>query len=101
MYVGLRIDSFCFILFYHDIQFYSKMFIHYVNPSTLNPPAYDRTYDKTCATSEDSDQPAHQRSLIRVFAVCMCLLQSPGYRKRDTREPLPYWVDVQADLSHC
>ena len=53
------------------------------------------------ATSEDSYQPAHPRSLIRVFADRMCLLQPPGYPKRDERELLPYWVDVQADLSLC
>ena len=58
-----------------------------------------KNYNKTCATSEDSDQPGHLRSLIRVFADRMCLLQSPGYLKRDERVPLPYWVDVQADLS--
>ena len=29
----------------------------------------------------------------------MCLLQGPGYQQRDKREPLPYWRDVQADLS--
>ena len=51
--------------------------------------------------SEDSDQPAHPRSLIRVFADRMCLLKPPIYPKRDKREPLPYWVDVQADLSLC
>ena len=28
----------------------------------------------------------------------MCLLQPPGYQKRDKRETLPYWVDVQIDL---
>ena len=38
-----------------------------------------------CATSEDSDQPAHLRSLIRVFADRMCLLQPPGYPKRDKK----------------
>ena len=31
----------------------------------------------------------------------MCLLQTPGYPKRGKREPLPYWVDVQTDLSLC
>ena len=62
-------------------------------------PAHDKTYTTTCATSEDSDQPAHSRSLIRVFADRMCLLQHPGYPKRDTREPLPYWVDVDALLA--
>ena len=64
-------------------------------------PAHDKTYNKTCATSEDSDQPAHPRSLIRVFADRICLLQPVGYPKRDKGEPLPYWVDVQADLSLC
>ena len=33
-----------------------------------NEPAHEKTYNKTCATSEDSDQTAHLRSLIRVFA---------------------------------
>ena len=65
----------------------------------INEPAHDKTYNKTCATSEDSDQPAHPRSLIRVFAGRMCLLRPPGYPKRDKREPLPHWVDVQYDQS--
>ena len=52
--------------------------------------AYDKTYNKTCGTSENSDQPAHLRSLIRVFTDCMCLLQPPGYPKRDKQEPLLY-----------
>ena len=62
-----------------------------------NEPEHNKTYNKTCATSEDSDQPAHLPSLIRVFADRMCLLQPPDYSKRDKQEPLPYWVDVQAD----
>ena len=41
------------------------------------------------------------RRLVRVFADRMCLVQPPGYPKRDEREPLPYLVDVQADLSLC
>ena len=28
--------------------------------------AHDKTYNKTCATSEDSDQPAHPCRLIKV-----------------------------------
>ena len=66
-----------------------------------NEPAHDKTSNRTFATSEDSDQPAHPRSLIRVFADHMCLLQPTGYPKRGKREALPYWVDVQADLSLC
>ena len=30
----------------------------------INEPAHDKTYNKTYATSEDSDQPAHSHSLI-------------------------------------
>ena len=36
-------------------------------------PTHDKTYNKTCATSEDSDQHARPRSLIRVFAYRTCL----------------------------
>ena len=32
------------------------------------PPRLE-TYLRTCAPSEDSDQPAHSRSLIRIFTV--------------------------------
>ena len=62
-------------------------------------PVHDKAYNRTCATSEDSDQPAHPRSLIIVFADRMCLLQPLGLPKRDEREYLPYWVDVQADFN--
>ena len=48
-----------------------------------NEPVYDTTYKKTCAASEDSDQPALQCSLIRVFADCMCFLQPSSYLKKD------------------
>ena len=32
---------------------------------------HDKTNKMACAPSEDSDQPGHPPSLIRVFAVCM------------------------------
>ena len=32
-------------------------------------PRYDKTFKMICATSEDSDQPGHPYSLIRVFDV--------------------------------
>ena len=35
----------------------------------LNEPPHDKTNKMICASSEDSDQPGHPRSLIRVFAV--------------------------------
>ena len=36
-----------------------------------NKPPHDKTHKMACAPSEDSDQPAHPPSLIRVFAVRM------------------------------
>ena len=57
--------------------------------------------NKTFASSKDSAQRAHPRSLIKVFAYRMCLLQPPAYPKRDNRERLLYWMDVEADLSLC
>ena len=42
-------------------------------------PAHDKTYKKNCATSEDSDQPMHLHSLIRVFADRMYFLQPLDY----------------------
>ena len=39
--------------------------------TSTNEPAHDKTYNKTCPTSGNSDQPAHLHSLIRVFADCM------------------------------
>ena len=60
---------------------------------------HGKTYIKTCATREDSDQSTHQCSLIRVFAGRMCLLQPPGYPKRDKTGTLAILGDSQADLS--
>ena len=53
-------------------------------------PAHNKTFNKTCATSEDSAYPAHLRSLIKVFADRMCLLPPSSYLKRDKRESLQY-----------
>ena len=63
-------------------------------------PVHNKTY-KRLVRPVRTDQPAHLPSLIRVLAGSMCLLQSPGYPKREKRKILPYWVEVQADLSFC
>ena len=41
-------------------------------------------------------RPADTQISLRIS---MCPLQPAGYPKRDKQEPLPYWVDVKADLS--
>ena len=62
---------------------------------TVFETAHDKTYNKICATSEDSDQPA---LIACAFANRMCLLQSSGYLNKDKREPL-CWVNVLAPVS--
>ena len=62
--------------------------MHFIEGSIIFETAHDRNYNiynKTSATSKDSDQTAHSRSLIRVFADRMCFLQPPGYSKRGKR----------------
>ena len=53
-----------------------------------------------CVPSEDSDQPGHPPSLIRISAVCMkkaCIL---SYPLSASERLWSVWVDAQADLSH-
>ena len=62
-------------------------------------PPRDKTNKMACAPSEDSDQPGHPPSLIRVSAVRMkkaCVLNYP----LSTQGRLwSGWADAQADLS--
>ena len=69
---------------------YEKGGVDACQVSIITEPTHDKTYNKTGATSEDSDQPAHLRGLIRVFAYRMCRLLHPGYSKRDKLEPLVF-----------
>ena len=52
-----------------------------------------------CAPSEDSNQPRHQPSLIRVFAVRMKKAWVLSYPLSAQRRLWSDWVDAQADLS--
>ena len=52
-----------------------------------------------CAPSEDTDQPGHLPSLIRVFAVRMKKPQVLSYPLSAQRRLWSDWVDAQADLS--
>ena len=52
-----------------------------------------------CAPSEDSDQPGHLSSLIRIFAVCMKKPWFLSYPLSAQRRFWSDWADAQADLS--
>ena len=52
-----------------------------------------------CVPSEDSDQPGHPPSLIRVFTVCMKNAWVLSYPLSAQQRLWPDWADAQADLS--
>ena len=66
-------------------------------PTSCLRVTHDKTYNKSCASSEDSDQPAHPRSLHCLHAPSKASVST----KRDKRDSLPHWVDVEVDLSLC
>ena len=56
---------------------------------------YDKTNKMNCAPSEDSDQPGHLPSLIRVFAVRMKKLWVLSYPLSAQRRLWSDWADAQ------
>ena len=54
-----------------------------------------------CTPSEDSDQPGHPTSLIRVFAVRMKKAWVLSYPLSAQRRLWSDWADAQADPSFC
>ena len=54
-----------------------------------------------CASHDNSDQPRHQFSLIRVFAVCKKKAWVLSYPMSAQQRLRSAWVDAQADLSLC
>ena len=64
-------------------------------------PPHDKTNKMTCAPSEDSDQPGHPPSLIRVFAVRMKNHWALNYLLSAQWRLWSDWADAQADLSLC
>ena len=68
-----------------------------------NEPPFDKTNKVACAPSEDSDQPGHPPSLIRVFAVRMKKAWVASYGPKlsscGQRGLWSDWADAQVDLS--
>ena len=64
-----------------------------------NETAHDKTYKMACAPSEDSDQPGHPPSLIRVLAVLMKKAWVLTYPLSAPRSLWSDWAEAQADLS--
>ena len=61
-------------------------------------PRHDKPNKMICAPSEDSDQPGHPPSLIRVSAVRLKQTWALNYTFSAQRRLWSDWVDAQADL---
>ena len=74
-----------------------KQYTHVSN--YINEPGHSSFYNILCALSDGSDQPAHMRRLIRVFAVRLKRLWVIGYPLDALRRLRSDCADAQADLS--
>ena len=70
-----------------------------INLVLKNEPYSQKTYLRTCAPSEDSDQPAHSRSLIRIFTERFLDIKRCQVSLCGQRELWSDWADAHADLS--
>ena len=70
-----------------------------INRKSWHEPPHDITNKLACAPSEDSDQPRHPPSLIRVFPVRTKKAWVLSYPLSAQRKLWSDWADAQADLS--
>ena len=101
-----------FLCTHIELQKKQKTKKHYINRISIflftfvwsflwkyNQVATWQNQQNECAPSEDSDQPGHLPSLIRVFAVRMKKAWVLSYPLRARRRLWSDWADAQADLS--
>ena len=82
------------ILYRHDLYLHRSLHL------TFEPP-HDKTNKMISAPSEDSDQPRHPPSLIRVFSVRMRFAWVLSYPLTAQRRLWWDWAADQANLSPC
>ena len=92
----LGVGTFSYCTFNVDILESKTVFQYWL---WTNEPPRDKTNKMACALSEDSDQPGHLPSLIRVFAVRMKKAWVLSYLLSTQRRLWSDWADAQADLS--
>ena len=96
----------CFVMWYTDLRSYWKYYDKYLslwsNGQVRYPNIWATTWQTNkmaCAPSEDSDQPGHPPSLIKVFAFRMKKSWVLSYPLSAQRRLWSDWADAQADLS--
>ena len=80
-------------------QFLNIAYLFTLLSAWRSEPQHNKTNKQACVPSEDSDQPGHPPSLIRVFAVHMKKPWVLSYPFNTQRRLWSDWVDAQADLS--
>ena len=86
-------------IFFIDFEFSCIALCFYAIIAIKYEPHRDKTNKMACAPSEDSDQPWHPPSLIRVFAVRLKKARILSYPLSAQRRLWSDWADAQADLS--
>ena len=89
-------------LLYLDRARVQRVWVYICCPQdqSVREPPHDKTNKMACAPSDDSDQPGHSPSLIRVFAIRMKKAWVHSYPLSAQRRLWSDWADAQADLSH-
>ena len=64
----MHITTGCVILVFSDTSRVMSICFCHLSLRTTNEPRHEISNNVVCATSKASDQPAHMRSLISVFA---------------------------------
>ena len=89
----------CIKVFLYPFGFQIDFFKQRYTTWTIFEPPHDKTNKMACAPSEDSDQPGHPPSLIRVFAVRKKKAWVLSCPLSEQRRHWSDWADAQADLS--
>ena len=63
-----------------------QIWVGFYSTSTLSEPHHDKTNEMACAPSEDSDQPGHPTSLIKVFACALWVAKDPSFLHADSKD---------------
>ena len=94
-------DDFLLLAIYSTFEYQNAVDIlmYILWPAITYEPPHDKTNKMACAPSEDSDQPGHPPSLIRVLAVRMNKPWVLSYPLSAQRRLWSDWADAQADLS--
>ena len=80
---------FCYTFFFGSLMFSTiiKFLLVIIYYTYINEAAHDKTYNKTCSTSEYSDQPAYPHSLIKSSLIACAFCSLLAIQREVTENP--------------